>query len=138
MKKKDIKSWLKEICRWDRFDWFVKVVKDEDETFICTVYTHDHKYHIVAHDRDNKEKNYLGCTASTRKPRAGEDWERGNDLPDGPYTYKTWLQIKNAIVAYELVKVVRKQKRIVDNPENNQSRPEENIDIVKTVEKTED
>ena len=30
----------------------------------------------------------LDWTASTRKHRAGEDWTRGNDLPDGLYFYK--------------------------------------------------
>ena len=42
------------------------------------------------------------CTVETRKPRAGEDWHRGNDLSDGPLTREVLEQIKNAIIAYEL------------------------------------
>ena len=64
-------------------------------------YTHEHKYTIVAHDRENDE-GYLGCTASTRRPRAGEDWNRGNDLPDGPFNKKTWNRIILGILRYEL------------------------------------
>jgi hypothetical protein len=50
---------------------------------------------------------YLGCIADTRKPRAGEDWNRGRDLADGNYSKRTWQEIKDDILAYELVKVVR-------------------------------
>ena len=50
---------------------------------------------------------YLGCIATTRKPRAGENWNRGNDLADGGYCKETWREIKDDILAYELVKVVR-------------------------------
>ena len=49
-----------------------------------------------------------------RKPRAGEDWTRGNDLPDGPYSYETWIKIKNAIIKKELVKIAKKARCIPD------------------------
>ena len=46
---------------------------------------------------------------------AGEGWTRGNDLPDGPYGEKTWLEIVSAIVAYELSKVaVSKSPKAVE------------------------
>ena len=54
-----------------------------------------------------KNRGYLGCVGQTRKARAGEDWLRGNDLADGSYSKETWQKIKNDILAYELVKVVR-------------------------------
>lgn len=115
MKKKDIKNWLKEICRGDNIDDFVCIPVNEGQNnkegyltkIRCRFYTRDHVYGIIAIDRQ-KNEGYLGCVVSTRKPRAGEDWTRGNDLPDGPYIYKTWQKIKNAIIAYELVKVAKK------------------------------
>ena len=121
MKKKDIKNWLKEICRWDNVDDFVHFPIDEGQNdeegyaakVRCRIYTRDHVYGIIAIDRQ-KNNGYLGCVVSTRKPRAGEDWTRGNDLPDGPYTYKTWQKIKNAIIAYELVKIVKKPEYKTD------------------------
>lgn len=58
-------------------------------------------------ERMRARKGYLGCVASSRKPRAGETHHRGNDLPDGPLTEETWHSILAAIVAYELVKVHR-------------------------------
>lgn len=74
-------------------------------------YTEEHQYFIVAIERfDGDDKSYLGCQVSTRKSRAGEDWARGNDLPDGKFTKKTWDMIINSIVSYELVKLSRYQK----------------------------
>ena len=67
-------------------------------------YTDEHKYSITAIDRKGDE-GYLGCTASTRKPRAGEDWTRGNDLPDGPFNKKTWDKIILGILRYEIIKL---------------------------------
>lgn len=107
--ERNIKGWLKEICRGNRLDPFLEIETDEGEgngeygeyKFKGHLYTYEHKYTIVAIDRN--DSGYLGCVVSTRKPRAGEDWTRGNDLPDGSYSYETWLKIKNAIIAYELV-----------------------------------
>ena len=68
------------------------------------LYTNDHQYRFVAVERRG-EDGYLGCIASTRKNRAGENWPRGNDLPDGDFTEKTWNRILNAILNYELIKL---------------------------------
>lgn len=72
-------------------------------------FTRDHQYNIVAIDRPG-EDGYLGCQVSTRKPRAGEDWNRGNDLPDGPFTKDTWDNIVRGIVRYELVQLSEYQR----------------------------
>ena len=72
-------------------------------------YTEDNRYSITAIDR-NEDEGYLGCGVSCRKVRAGEDWIRGNDLPDGPFTEETWNTIIYAIVNYELVKLSQYQK----------------------------
>jgi hypothetical protein len=72
-------------------------------------YTDEHKYVIVAIER-SVGRSYLGCQVSTRRMRAGEDWVRGNDLPDGEFTKKTWDDIIGAVVRYELVKLSKYQK----------------------------
>ncbi len=75
------------------------------------LFTNDHRYHISAGIPDDKGKvGYLGCTASTRKPRAGETWTRGNDLPNGPLTEETFNAIIRKIVGYELVAKVKPRK----------------------------
>ena len=51
------------------------------------------------------DNGYLGCIATCRKARAGEDWQRGNDLADGPLTEETWRRIIADIVSYELARV---------------------------------
>ena len=83
----------------------LKSYKDEKQEIkdVC-FYTSEHKYKIFAIDRKDDD-GYLGCMATVRKPRAGEDWSRGNDLPDGPFNIETWNNILKAIVRYELVKL---------------------------------
>lgn len=71
-----------------------------------TFFTSINKYVVVYRIPDNeKADGYLGCTATSRTPRAGEEWSRGNDLPDGPFSHTTWVRILAAIVSYEMVRV---------------------------------
>jgi len=49
--------------------------------------------------------SYLGCIATCRVARAGEDHLRGNDLPDGSFSEDTWRKIKDAILRYEVVQL---------------------------------
>jgi hypothetical protein len=79
------------------------------------LYTTDHKYMIVAIDRENNN-GYLGCQVSNRKHRAGEDWVRGNDLSDGAFNKDTWNSILNSIIRYEIVKLTT-YKRPETKPE---------------------
>ena len=81
---------------------------DNDGTYQFRIYTNDNSYSIVARTYDRTKpgnRSYLGCIASSRKPRAGEDWTRGNDLADGDISEETWNQILADIVSYELVVV---------------------------------
>jgi len=82
--------------------------KEEDFIYIdgdyirMTLFTYNNKYSISAHIGNH---DYLGCTVSSRKPRAGETWTRGADLADGPFSHETWVRIIGDIVGYELVKI---------------------------------
>lgn len=95
---------------------------DTDEGILRFVlYTNENSYQIVGSVSKYKVQpepsenyaplwhTYLGCVASSRTPRAGEDWTRGNDLADGSLTPETWASILGDIVSYELVKVHRKE-----------------------------
>lgn len=133
--KQQFYSWLKEIVRWGKLEDFIHWSEETyNKKFYkarCNIYTHDYIYSISVHvtadqrikESDKLEKyithDYLGCTVSTRKPRAGEDWNRGNDLPDGKFNKETWEQIKNSIVRHELVKICKPVRRIPDTIENN-------------------
>ena len=97
--------WLKKIVRYGNVDSQVLILwnMDEPERFKCLLYTDTHEYSINGYQGTEKNpKGYLGCTSNTRKSRVGEDWHRGNDLPDGSYSKKTFDKIINGIVAYEL------------------------------------
>ena len=89
--------WLGMIQRWVGRRGLL-ILKQEQEGFRIVIYTSEHIYSISA-----EPGKYLGCGASSRKPRPGEDWTRGNDLSDGKYSYETWIKILADIVAYELV-----------------------------------
>ena len=123
--RSQFKEWLKEIIPWDKIedyvqfegahpnDWGLKVGRlninknrayDQDRIGV-RIFTKEHIYQIGARE------TYLGCIASVRKPRAGEDWTRGSDLPDGKFSKPTWEKIKSGIVRYELVKVTKPLKQ---------------------------
>lgn len=89
-------SWLREVAT----DFsFVEVEEDgpDDTYFAAGFFTDTNHYRIDCHYR----KDFLGCTAEGRKPRAGEKHARGNNLPHGPVSQKTWNSIVNAILKYE-------------------------------------
>lgn len=71
------------------------------------IYTDRNRYTISAHANTvhGDDRGYLGCVATNRKPRAGEDWSRGNDLADGKLEEETWRRILADIVSYEMVRL---------------------------------
>uniref|UniRef100_A0A6M3Y4J0 Uncharacterized protein n=1 Tax=viral metagenome TaxID=1070528 RepID=A0A6M3Y4J0_9ZZZZ len=120
-------EWIKPLCRYRNFE-DVFVVDHKPDRLNLKFFTKDHRYSVSAKypegakppltyvmdgstgtevTGDRGHLGYLGCIAQTRKPRAGEDWNRGNDLADGIYHRGTWNNILNDIIAYELVKVVK-------------------------------
>ena len=117
---KDFEQWLQELSRFGEWDFKSRKSKppvphveyDEPDTSKegeiaqrVRIYTDTNKYSIVAIQCEGKD--YMGCIANSRKPRAGEDWNRGRDLSDGPFSYKTWHEILADIVSYEMVKIHR-------------------------------
>lgn len=117
--KSQFKDWLIEICPWENIEKYVQFVghvpqewgtfsmganldnsiQVNKDTIRIRLFSKEYLYGITA------TKNYLGCISSCRKPRAGEHWTRGHDLPDGKFSRQTWEKIKNAIVRNEFVKV---------------------------------
>ena len=101
-----LKTWFARDFRYANWDRDVELVEfAADGTVRIRIYTEVHCYAISARPHTADKKSYLGCIASTRKPRAGEDWNRGNDHADGPLDEKTWRRILADIVSYEMVKV---------------------------------
>lgn len=118
MKEQFVKC-LKEICIGDsHIENFVQWIpserpepfKDDKCVMRVQIYTSNHLYRITAVEHQDG-RTYLGCTSSVRKPRAGEDWTRGNDLPDGEFTRETWESIKNGIISNELVRLESKVEK---------------------------
>lgn len=107
-----------EFSRFHRMDTVVHSTEDVAELsggrrrFRFYLYTSEYRFSISAIEKD--EGGYLGCTMSNRKPRAGEEHTRGNDLHDGKLTRETWEGIKNDIISICLVPIVEKQKPVAD------------------------
>jgi hypothetical protein len=106
----DFDKWLEDLVFPREVDDFIEVLYDggqgEDNGNFemkkkVLFYTYNNQYCITAIERGIGD-GYLSCDVSARKARPGEDWKRGNDLPDGPFNTKTLEQIKNGIIAYEL------------------------------------
>ena len=107
----ELYEWLKSISRYGEIDKFIIPDYKEPNFVKVTFYSHNYQYFIKAKKpTSDNQKGYLGCQAQVRKPIAGEDWTRGNDLPDGSYSEETWQAIMKGIIGYELVKVVKPKK----------------------------
>lgn len=119
-------QWLKDVCpsketeyikvEYDSFPVEGLPKADFKHKRIINFYTDHNRYHITAIDR-GRGRSYLGCSGTARKPLAGEDWMRGNDITNGPFTEKTWNKILSNIVRYELVELAPPVKRVADTPE---------------------
>ncbi|KKL89828.1 hypothetical protein LCGC14_1910730 [marine sediment metagenome] len=102
---KELRSWMVRDLLRPNFQIHRPTEKSSTEDrFRATIYTKTTEYHISAIER-YAGKSYLGCIAASRKSRPGEDWTRGNDLPDGNLSKKTWRQILAGIVRYEAQRI---------------------------------
>jgi len=108
--KRQLMKWLGEL-RYTSYKEEDCIYVDKSNAKVrMMLYTNDHSYSIMAIPpgvRGLGDDGYLGCMSSSRKPRTGEDWKRGNDLADGSFCYETWIKIVRDIVGYELVKIQR-------------------------------
>ena len=82
----------------------VPIEADEPGIFRASFFTATNQYRIYAVERPHG-KSYMGCTSLSRRARPGEDWQRGNDLPDGPLTEETWQAILAGVVRYEAQRI---------------------------------
>lgn len=104
-----IREWLGAVYRPSQIDRAVHVRPDDGECGAIHVKiwtdTNEYRVRISLKPMGRLEDAYMGASASSRKPRAGEDWTRGNDLPDGGFSEALWQEIMVAIVRYEAQEV---------------------------------
>ncbi len=68
---------------------------------------------------------YLGLVVSSRVTRPGEDWTRGNDLPDGDFSEETLDKAVKAVLLYEL-------REVSDTPSGGPWQLDEKVDGLPT------
>ena len=103
-----LKAWFeRDLSRYARWDRDVELVCFESNGRVrIKIYTDVHCFDISAIPAsEDRPHGYLGAGAQQRKPRAGEDWQRGSDLHDGPLSEATWIGILGNIVSYEMVRI---------------------------------
>lgn len=110
----DLQAVKDKLIEWvSELRWFQDCRKPElwlhdidDESVSIALYTDTNRYRINIRLRNDKGLDpYMGAYVSTRKPRAGENHTRGNDLPDGTFGRELWHEILRNIVGYELVQI---------------------------------
>lgn len=108
---RDLQKWTNNIGKFASEATNVEIIDGSftEDRIHFYIYTNEHQYSITANVEEGG-RSYLGCISSNRKPRAGEDWTRGNDLADGDLSLETWNRILGDIVSYELVNVHRPSK----------------------------
>ncbi len=109
-------EWLKELKTWyipdHHWEDYVEIKTENYERVEAIFYTDDYVIRITGHPND-----YMGGYISNRKMRAGEDWTRSGDLPDGKFCKETFdLIIKHAF-AHGIVAKVKPSKPVADIPE---------------------
>lgn len=109
-----IVTWLRRGKYGDKYkiEDFTHINRENDVVVLNVVlYTDRNAYWITVHPSALRAgDSYLGCTMTSRKPRAGEDWTRGNDLTDGRFCKDTWDNIVADILTCELVDIKRPVK----------------------------
>jgi len=106
----------KQLVEWlSGFKYFtgkrVHIVVNTEEEIRLRIYTARNCYGIHAHLKPG-EYTYLACEVSTRAPRPGEDWTRGNDLPDGQFSKELLNRILGSIVFYEALEVAKDIRKL--------------------------
>ena len=118
--EKQFEAWVESLCKYGHeplryVQWNKEAADGATIGLRAKVFTDRYVYSFSAN------ASYLGCGASARKPRAGETWTRGNDLPDGKFCEETWRKIVLAIVRYELVELEGTNSRVGTVEEGPQS-----------------
>lgn len=111
---KDFRTWIAELKNFSPLDTHSVMEEsgqndgtDPEYKLSLIIFTRTNKYRITAIEKKGRKKSYLGCIATARTPRAGEDWHRGSDLYDGLLTKDVWHRILADIVSHEMVRIAK-------------------------------
>lgn len=109
-RRHDIVKWVKSIAKYGNANRTMLIFRYDNDNgfkgyntrFRVKFFTTDHSYSISFRPPLHDDTGYIGCVSSCRKPRVGETWTRGSDLPDGKFKKETFDKIVLSIVSYEM------------------------------------
>src|ERR1700739_4332886 len=100
----ELVEWLKEIVPFSKLDLYTRKTREGLNVSLDAGRHDNHVNYIICTDKHrysiSATPTYLGCIVFTTFYRPGEDWTRGNDLPDGKFCRATWEDIKDAILRF--------------------------------------
>jgi hypothetical protein len=105
VKTTDVIDWMRRDFSSHANDSHLDIETSSDGLVVVKIYTDINQYIIRAVIED--DKSFLAAYGQSRKPRAGEEKRRGQNLAIGPITEETWGRIKNDIISFELVMLRR-------------------------------
>jgi len=122
--KTDIYGWLNEsFGHYGEINWvnhtYLETSNDKfdirlaatEKHFRIAVFLGDNRYVFSVTIREDG-KNYLGGSSTTTKYVVGEDWNRGNDLPDGEFSKEVFDSIIKAILSIEFKPIKTRSGKI--------------------------
>lgn len=124
---KDFENWVsRDLSRFAPVETHVQLLNGEPGSapkLRIRLYTDANAYTLTASERG--DHGYLGCVATSRKPRAGETQHRTRNLSEGALSEDTWRDILADIVAYELVRLHLKDDDYIMVPPSRAPQPKE-------------
>ncbi|MFW5847986.1 MAG: hypothetical protein ACOCVF_03635 [bacterium] len=102
----DLQNWLL-LGKFASPDYYC-CYKRDNESFQVEFHLSKYKISIYGYPSHEKHKEgYLGGGCIYQKQKPYETWHRGNDLPDGDWSYETFIDI--------MLSALNIEKEIVDN-----------------------
>ena len=112
--KSDVIRHLESLEKFGSIAKCFQIEDKEEGRFFIRFFTFKNRYTInVKLPNNDDSKGYMGCGASSRMQRAGEDWNRGSDLADGDLSSTTWAKILCDVISYEIVQLSTRKPSLI-------------------------
>lgn len=109
-----LRKMVSEICPGNIINEHVKIYGIKRDNMVLSVFTRNFEYEINVHPLADYDPLWMIIMARGRKVIAGENRPQEFQIYAGDFNHENWLEVKDKILQFELVKIV-KQARILDD-----------------------